>query len=83
MQTHLSSARSLELFRILEVLGTNIARERLFLKGAHTRASLASESGWAQVPLSQTRPCVECHDSDFGGLNIRVYAYMYIKDQDI
>ena len=30
-------------------------------KGVHTRTSLASESGWARVPMSQTRPCVECH----------------------
>jgi hypothetical protein len=29
-------------------------------KGAHIRTSLASESGWARVPMSQTRPCVEC-----------------------
>ena len=33
-------------------------------KGAHTRTSLASESGWARVPMSQTRPCVECHEPD-------------------
>jgi hypothetical protein len=33
-------------------------------KGAHTRTSLASESGWARVPMSQTRPCVECHKPD-------------------
>jgi hypothetical protein len=26
--------------------------------GAHTRTSLASESDWARVPMSQTRPCV-------------------------
>jgi hypothetical protein len=25
------------------------------IKGAHTRMSLASESGWARVPMSQTR----------------------------
>jgi hypothetical protein len=31
-------------------------------EGAHTRTSLASESGWARVPMSQTRPCVECHE---------------------
>ena len=31
---------------------------------AHTRTSLASESGWARVPMSQTRPCVECHEPD-------------------
>jgi hypothetical protein len=35
-------------------------------KGAHTRPSLASESGWTRVPMSQTRPCVECHEPDFG-----------------
>jgi hypothetical protein len=39
-------------------------------KGAHTRTSLASESGWARVPTSQTRPCVECHEPDFGRLYI-------------
>jgi hypothetical protein len=36
------------------------------LRGPHT--SLASESGWARVPASQTRPCVECHEPDFGRL---------------
>jgi hypothetical protein len=35
-------------------------------KRVHTRASLATESGWARVPVSQTRPCVECHEPDFG-----------------
>jgi hypothetical protein len=39
--------------------------------GAHTRASLASKSGWARVPMSQTGPCVECHEPDFG----RLYIY--------
>jgi hypothetical protein len=39
-------------------------------KGAHTRTSLASESGWARVPMSQTRPCVECHEPDLGRLHI-------------
>ena len=33
-------------------------------KGPHTRTSLARESGWARVPMSQTRPCVECHEPD-------------------
>jgi hypothetical protein len=41
------------------------------LIGAHTRTSLASESGLARVPMSQTRPCVECHEPDFG----RLYIY--------
>jgi hypothetical protein len=31
-------------------------------KRAHTRTSLASVSGWARVPMGQTRPCVECHE---------------------
>jgi hypothetical protein len=43
-------------------------------EGAHTRTSLASESGWARVPLSQTGPCVECHKQEFG----RLYIYSYI-----
>jgi hypothetical protein len=30
----------------------------------HTRTSLASDSGWARVPMSQTRPCVECHEPE-------------------
>jgi hypothetical protein len=42
-------------------------------EGAHTRTSLASESGWARVPMSQTRPCVKCHEPDFG----RLYIYIY------
>ena len=33
-------------------------------KGAHTRTSLARESGWARVPMNQTRLCVECHEPD-------------------
>jgi hypothetical protein len=33
-------------------------------KGAHTRASVARESGWARVPMSQTRPRVECHEPE-------------------
>ena len=33
-------------------------------KGPHTHTSLASESGWARVPRSQTCPCVECHEPD-------------------
>jgi hypothetical protein len=45
--------------------------ETHYPKGAHTRTSLAIVSGWARVPLSQTRPCVECHEPDFGRLYIR------------
>jgi hypothetical protein len=45
-------------------------------KGTHTRTSLASESGWARVPMSQTRPCVECHEPDFGRLYIYIYIYI-------
>jgi hypothetical protein len=37
-------------------------------KDAHTRTGLASQSGWARVPMSQTGPCVECHEPDFGRL---------------
>jgi hypothetical protein len=37
-------------------------------QGAHTRTSLASESGWARVPVSQTGLCVEFHEPDFGRL---------------
>jgi len=32
--------------------------------GAHTRTNLDRESGWARVPMSQTRPCVECHEPE-------------------
>jgi hypothetical protein len=38
-------------------------------KAAHTHASLASQSDWAWVPMSQTGPCVECG---------RLYIYIYI-----
>ena len=31
-------------------------------KGAHTRTSLARESGSARVPMSQTRPCMGRHE---------------------
>jgi hypothetical protein len=40
-----------------------VTHDTLF-KGAHTRKSLARESGWARVPMSQTRSCVECHEPD-------------------
>jgi hypothetical protein len=43
------------------------------VKGAHARTGLASASGWARVPVSQTRPFVECHEPDFG----RIYTYIY------
>jgi hypothetical protein len=46
-------------------------------KGAPTRTSLASESGWARVPVSQTRPCVECHEPGFGQLYIYRYTRIY------
>jgi hypothetical protein len=39
-------------------------------KGAQTRTSLASESGLARVPVSQTRPCVE-------GIHSCVYGEIY------
>jgi hypothetical protein len=45
-------------------------------KGVHTRTSLASESGWARVPMSQTGPCVECHESDFGRLYIHSFSIL-------
>jgi hypothetical protein len=48
---------------------------RAMPKGVHARTSLASESGWARVPMSQTRPCVECHEPDF----VRLYIYIYSK----
>jgi hypothetical protein len=56
--------------------GVHNPRRRDFApKGAHTRMSLASDSGWARVPVSQTRPCMECHEPDFG----RVYG-VYTKE---
>jgi hypothetical protein len=42
-------------------------------EGSDTGKSLASESCWARVSMSQTRPCVECHEPDFG----RLYIYIY------
>jgi hypothetical protein len=44
-------------------------------KGAHTRTSVASESGWAWVPMSQTRPCVECHEPE----STRACVVIYIR----
>jgi hypothetical protein len=38
--------------------------------------SLASGTGWGRVPMSQTRPCVECQKPDFG----RLYIYTYISE---
>jgi hypothetical protein len=35
---------------------------------------MASESGWARVPMSQTGPCVERHEPDFGRLYIYIYS---------
>jgi hypothetical protein len=51
-------------------------RPRPTPKGAHTRTSLASESGWARVQMSQTRPCVERHKPDFGRLYIYIRAWL-------
>ena len=45
-------------------MGKETVRRLVELKGAHTRTSLASESGWVRVPMSQTHQCVECHEAD-------------------
>jgi hypothetical protein len=50
-------------------------------KAARTRTSLASESGWARVPLSQTGPCVECHEPDCGRLCIYIYMRAWLPSQ--
>jgi hypothetical protein len=47
------------------------------LKGGHTRTSLASETGWPWVPMSQTRPCVECHEPI---MYVYIYIHTYISE---
>jgi hypothetical protein len=60
------SLRDVERFNDLWLLsGVNVMwRTHYKPKDAHTRTSLACESGWARVPMSQTLPCVECHVPD-------------------
>jgi hypothetical protein len=58
----------------LRVFENRVLRRIFGPKGTHTRTSLTSESGWARVPTSQTRPCVEWHKPEFG----RLYIYRYI-----
>jgi hypothetical protein len=41
--------------------------------------SLASESDWARGPMSQTGPCVECHEPDFGRFYVYIYVYIHIQ----
>jgi len=48
----------------LRVFENSVVRRMFGHKGAHTRTSLARESGWARVPMNQTRPCVECQESE-------------------
>ena len=48
--------------------------------------SPASESGWAWVPMSQTRPCMECHEPDLAdsGLARRwlaIGSYVCVRSQ--
>jgi hypothetical protein len=66
---------------ILKYVGVALFTGHEGPKGAHTRTSLASESGWARVPVSQTRPCVECHEPSFARLYIYTYTHihMYIR----
>jgi hypothetical protein len=47
-------------------------RSRTVVRFCRCVCKRPSESGWAQVPMSQTRPCVECHEPDFG----RLYIYV-------
>jgi hypothetical protein len=51
------------------------------LKGAHKRTSLASESGWARVPMSQTRPCVECHEPESTHACVVKYIRAWLPSQ--
>ena len=50
-------------------------------KGAHTRTSLARESGWARVPMSQTRPCVECHEPESTHACVVKYIRAWLPSQ--
>jgi hypothetical protein len=50
-------------------------------KGSHTRTSLASESGWARVPMSQTCPCVECHESESTHACVVKYIRAWLPSQ--
>jgi hypothetical protein len=50
-------------------IGQGEARRRKY-KGAHTRTSLARESGSARVPISQTRLCVGRHEPGSPGPSV-------------
>jgi hypothetical protein len=49
-----------------------VLNEKIKVEVIHDQC-IKSESGWARVPMSQTRPCVDCHEPDFG----RLYIYIY------
>jgi hypothetical protein len=50
-------------------------------KVAHKRTSLASESGWARVPMNQTRPSVECHEPESTHACVVKYIRAWLPSQ--
>jgi hypothetical protein len=60
---------------------SNLGHTRELTVPIYVRTSLASESGWVRVPMSQTRPCVECHEPDFGRLSIYIYIRSWLPSQ--
>ena len=50
-------------------------------KGAHTRTSLARESGWARVPMTETRRCVECHEPESTHACVVKYIRAWLPSQ--
>jgi hypothetical protein len=50
-------------------------------KGAHTCTTLASESGWARVPMSQIRLCVECHEPESTHACVVKYIRAWLMSQ--
>jgi hypothetical protein len=48
---------------------------------AHTRTNLARESAWARFPMSQTRPCVDCHEPESTHACVVKYTRAWLPSQ--
>jgi hypothetical protein len=63
------------------VFENSVVRRIFGRKGAHTRTSLARESGWARVPMSQTRPRVGCHEPESTHACVGKYIRAWLPNQ--
>ena len=50
-------------------------------EGAHTHMRLARESGWARVPMTETRPCVECPETESTHACVVKYIKAWLPSQ--